>query len=87
MTHVAFADGYPYLVLSTASIGFVNLNLLKTVDWRRFRPNLVVSSEQPFEEDSWSTIQIGEAVFELVKPCARCVMITVDPETEMEAPS
>lgn len=83
-SHVAFADGYPYLVLSTASIRFCqSQSPEETVDWRRFRPNLVVSSEQPFEEDSWSAIQIGEAVFELVKPCARCVMITVDPETGM----
>ena len=80
--YVGFADGFPYLILSTASIEFCQrLCPDEQVDWRRFRPNLVFSAAEPFVEDQWSQIQIGSAVFELVKPCARCVMITVDPET------
>ena len=80
--YVGFADGFPYLVLSTASIEFCQrLCPDEQIDWRRFRPNLVFSAAESFVEDQYSRIQIGSAVFELVKPCARCVMITVDPET------
>lgn len=81
-SHVGFADGFPYLVISTASIQFCqSQSPEERVDWRRFRPNLIVTADEPFIEDSWSTLRIGEGIFDLVKPCARCVMITVDPET------
>ncbi|MGB3801698.1 MAG: MOSC domain-containing protein, partial [Lewinella sp.] len=45
----------------------------------RFRPNIVVESTEPFTEDSWSQIRIGSHTFRLPKPCARCVMVTVNP--------
>lgn len=44
----------------------------------RFRPNVVVTGTNPFEEDRWAKIKIGEATFRVVKPCARCVITTVD---------
>jgi uncharacterized protein YcbX len=44
----------------------------------RFRPNLVVAAAEPFAEDDWSRIRVGEAVFRSTKPCDRCVMTTVD---------
>lgn len=47
----------------------------------RFRPNVVVKGSGPFEEDNWSKIRIGEAMFRVVKPCARCVMTTVEQTT------
>ena len=80
--HVGFADGFPYLILGTASIEFCqSLCPNEAIDWRRFRPNMVFSSEEAFAEDQWSALQIGSAIFDLVKPCARCVMITLDPDT------
>jgi uncharacterized protein YcbX len=42
---------------------------------------VVVSGADAFEEDAWTTLQIGEARFDVVKPCARCAMIDVDPAT------
>lgn len=78
---VGFADGFPYLILSQASIDACSELSEATVDWRRFRPNLILSSHTPFAEDSWSEIRIAEAQFSLVKPCPRCVMINVNPET------
>ena len=44
----------------------------------RFRPNVVVTGSRPFEEDDWARIAIGETVFRVVKPCARCQIPTID---------
>lgn len=44
----------------------------------RFRPNLVVSGTKAFAEDDWLRVRVGEAVFRSTKPCARCVITTVD---------
>ena len=51
----------------------------------RFRPNIVFEGDTPFQEDSWKKIKIGEVVFHLVKPCARCAMITIDPATGVKS--
>ena len=47
----------------------------------RFRPNVVVSGSAPFEEDRWAKIKIGETVFRIPKPCARCQIPTIDQAT------
>jgi len=47
----------------------------------RFRPNIVVETDEPFVEDGWTEIAIGDAELALVKPCARCVVTTTDQET------
>ena len=47
---------------------------------KRFRPNLVIAGSEPFEEDTWARIRVGEAIFRVVKPCARCAITTVDPD-------
>ena len=44
----------------------------------RFRPNIVIETNQPFIEGEWKSIQIGEVKFKLVKPCSRCVVTTTD---------
>lgn len=75
---VSFADGYPFLLISEATLGDLNSRLESPVPMSRFRPNFVVSGSGPFEEDTWRRIRIGSTEFHLVKPCARCVMTTVD---------
>ncbi len=47
----------------------------------RFRPNIVVKDCEPFAEDTWKRIRIGDVEMALVKPCARCVVTTIDKET------
>ena len=79
--NVSFADGYPYLLLGQASIDGLNARLDQPVPTNRFRPNLVVVGTAEHEEDSWEEIRIGEAYFDVAKPCARCVLTTVDQET------
>jgi uncharacterized protein YcbX len=76
--HVSFADGYPFLLIGENSLADLNERLADAVPMNRFRPNLVVSGAGAFAEDGWKKIRIGEAIFHIVKPCARCVMTTID---------
>jgi len=78
---VGFADGFPFLVTNTASLAELNGRLDAPVEMRRFRPNIVLEGAQAWEEDAWQQLIIGDSRFSIVKPCSRCVMTTVDPNT------
>lgn len=77
---VSFADGFPFLIVNKASLAELNLRLEAEVDIRRFRPNIVIAGSEAWEEDLWQKLQIGNIEFDLVKPCTRCAVITVDPD-------
>ncbi len=79
---VSFADGFPYLLTTTASLDELNRRAGTGLTMERFRPNLVVADTEPFEEDRWRRIRVGEVVFRVAKPCARCVVTTLDPDTQ-----
>ncbi|NEQ26510.1 MAG: MOSC domain-containing protein [Microcoleus sp. SIO2G3] len=79
--HVSFADGFPYLLISEASLEDLNSRLEVPLPMNRFRPNFVVSGCEPFAEDQWRAIRIGSVVFHLVKLCSRCAITTVDQAT------
>jgi uncharacterized protein len=76
---VSFADGFPLLLIGTASLADLNRRLLRPVTMANFRPNLVVHTDEPFVEDRWKRIRIGAIEFDVCKPCTRCVLTTVDP--------
>jgi uncharacterized protein YcbX len=86
---VSFADGYPFLIIGENSINDLNSRLdvpLNVKDepltgMRRFRTNFVFSGGEPYEEESWSHFKIGEVDFEGIKPCGRCMMTTLNPDT------
>lgn len=78
---VSFADGFPYLIAGTASLQQLSSKVGKALDMQRFRPNLVIETKIPFEEDGWKSIQLGKASFSVVKPCARCQVVDIDPVT------
>ena len=79
---VSFADGYPLLVCSTASLGDLNTYLETPVPMNRFRPNLVVDGwPAPWTEDHADLLRVGQVDLALVKSCARCVVTTVDQRT------
>ena len=84
---VSFADGFPVLLANAASLAAVNDWLAEEqeepVGMTRFRPNVVVEGAPPWAEDGWlgRRLRLGEVVFRTVKPCDRCVLTTVDPET------
>lgn len=77
----SFSDGYPFLLIGQASLDDLNTRLETPVPMNRFRPNLVVTGGQPYEEEGWENFRIGEQEFWGVKPCARCVLTTIDQQT------
>ena len=81
---VSFADGYPLLLATTASLAALNASIAEmggeSVPMTRFRPNVVIEGTEPWAEDHWKRVQIGGQGFRVAKPCGRCIMTTVDPE-------
>jgi uncharacterized protein YcbX len=81
---VSFADGYPLLLATTASLDALNLAIAQMggegVPMTRFRPNVVIEGTEPWAEDGWKRVRIGDQEFRVVKPCDRCIMTTIDPE-------
>jgi uncharacterized protein YcbX len=78
---VAFADGFPLLLIGQASLDDLSARVGRPLPMLRFRPNLVVSGSEPYAEDSWKRIRIGELEFRVVKGCSRCIMTTLDPSS------
>ncbi|WP_371477965.1 MOSC domain-containing protein [Kitasatospora sp. NBC_00315] len=86
---VSMADGFPLLLTTTASLERLNALIAeehpedghRPLPMTRFRPNLVVDGTEPWEEDTWRRIRVGDLVFRVVKPCGRCVITTTDQET------
>lgn len=81
-TRVSFADGYPLLLISQASLEDLNLRSDALHQMSQFRTNLVAGGTRPFEEDGWKRIRIGEVEFLVAKPCSRCIMTTVEPGSD-----
>ena len=79
--NVSLADGYPFLILGQSSLDFLNAKLDSPLPINRFRPNLVFTGGVPHEEDSWREFTIGSNRFIGIKPCARCVVTTINQET------
>ena len=75
---VSFADGYPILLTGSASLDDLNSRLANPVSIDRFRTNIHVSTNKPFEEESWQKIKIGDVILRVAKKCARCKVINVD---------
>ncbi len=78
---VGFADGFPLLLIGQASLDDLSGRVGRELEMLRFRPNLVVSGSAAFAEDGWKRIRIGDVEFRVVKPCARCILTTLDPHT------
>ncbi|MFF6996242.1 MOSC domain-containing protein [Streptomyces sp. NPDC008313] len=85
---VSFADGFPLLVTTLASLDALNALIARgdhahegPLPMNRFRPNLVVAGCDPWEEDRWSRIAVGEVVFRVAKPSGRCVVTTTDQDS------
>lgn len=78
---VSFADGFPVLVISDESLAELNRRLEYPLPMNRFRPNITVGGSAPFAEDTWAEIAIDNVKLSLVKPCARCLITTIDQDT------
>ncbi|MBK8173278.1 MAG: MOSC domain-containing protein [Sandaracinaceae bacterium] len=84
--NVRFADGFPLLVTNQASLEALNARLARPISMSRFRPNIVIAGGSAFEEDGWRRLQVGELILECVKPCSRCVIVNIDPESSFSRP-
>jgi uncharacterized protein YcbX len=78
---VGFADGYPFLLTTTASLDDLCARMGSTIPMQRFRPNIVVAGADAYAEDGWRVLRIGGLSFRVTKPCERCTIPTVDYET------
>ncbi|XP_015185472.1 PREDICTED: mitochondrial amidoxime-reducing component 1-like [Polistes dominula] len=77
-----FSDLTSYMLMTSKSLDNLNERLETPVPTLQFRPNIVVSNDEPFVEDNWEWIKIGDrAIIRNVKPCPRCKMTRIDPET------
>ncbi|MEV0737878.1 MOSC N-terminal beta barrel domain-containing protein [Streptomyces sp. NPDC050549] len=85
---VGFADGYPLLLTSEASLDALNSLVAQgdhptegPLPMNRFRPNAVVAGTAAWAEDDWSRVAIGDVAFRVAKMCGRCVVTTTDQGT------
>lgn len=89
-----FSDGYPLLVIGQSSLDDLNARLSSkgapALPMERFRPNLVISGLEAYEEDFIDTLSVGtgsaRVVIKLVKPCARCPVPGIDQQTGLRDP-
>lgn len=84
---VSFADGYPYLLLNLASFNYLEQQCPEKLDIRQFRGNIIIDGTLPFAEDGWKTIKIGELIFDIIKPCTRCVLTTFNVNSAKALPN
>ena len=82
---IGLADSSPVMLTATASLAELNQRIVEihlsqamTIEMSRFRPNIVVETLEPFVEDNWSSIQIGEVRFKVTKPCTRCIVANIE---------
>ncbi len=74
----SFSDGFPLLMIGQASLDDLNSRLSEPLTMERFRPNVVFTGGTPFQEDEMAEFTIADILFYGVKPCARCVITTID---------
>jgi uncharacterized protein YcbX len=83
--HTAFADGYPLLVIGESSLEDLNDRLedrgSQALPMNRFRPNIVLSGLEPYDEDHIDILSVDGVVMKVVKPCARCQITTTDQDS------
>lgn len=78
---VAFADAFPFLMISEASLDDLNARMDTPLPMNRFRPNIVVAGCKPYAEDTWPSLRIGPVDFAAAKACVRCAVTTTDQVT------
>uniref|UniRef100_A0A1J3IJS7 Molybdenum cofactor sulfurase n=1 Tax=Noccaea caerulescens TaxID=107243 RepID=A0A1J3IJS7_NOCCA len=90
-SNINFANEAQFLLISEESVADLNRRLEaknedcnrahEKLDPYRFRPNLVISGGEPYAEDEWKTLRIGDSHFTSLGGCNRCQMINISNET------
>ncbi|KAI8868400.1 MOSC-domain-containing protein [Ramicandelaber brevisporus] len=82
-SQTAFANGFPFMLMSEASLENVNNKLAEAVGYNNFRPNIIVAGSKAFEEDDWRLITLGLAAHKLFVNCrcSRCELPNTDQST------
>jgi uncharacterized protein YcbX len=90
---VAFKDGFPLLVINEASVSDLGARLGEpALDTRRFRANLIIAGAPAWAEDGWAELEVVAGddgspssappiVIGLAKPCDRCTIPAVNPDS------
>lgn len=84
-TSISYADGFPLLVVAQSSIDFINKQCQhSSVSAVNFRPNVVIKNTAAFAENNWQALATSTLTMKVVKPCQRCVIPTINPETAQQ---
>jgi hypothetical protein len=78
---VGFADAFPFLVISRASLEDLNARLDEPLPMNRFRPNIVIEGVDPYAEDTWESVRVGELRLAAGAVCERCATTATDQAT------
>jgi uncharacterized protein YcbX len=79
--HVSLADAYPLMMIGRSTLDDLNQRMKIPLPMNRFRPSIVFTGGEPFEEDHWDKFTMNNLRFAGVKLCKRCVLITIDQAT------
>ncbi|XP_066589167.1 mitochondrial amidoxime reducing component 2-like [Prorops nasuta] len=82
----AYPDATSYTMLNEASVADLNTRLVEPVINLCFRMNFVVKGAQPYDEDFWDWVKVGDLIFRNLQPCTRCINTTVDPDLGIKHP-
>jgi uncharacterized protein YcbX len=80
-SHTGFADGYPALLVGSASVEDISSKMGTSISQDRFRANIIIETKVPYEEEQWTEFSLGPIKWMNAKLCARCVMIDINPKT------
>ena len=87
---LSLADEAPYLLVNEASLDDLNRRLKargkSSIKMDRFRPNIVLTGLEPWQEDCLKKIQINNVQFHVWQRCGRCTMTTINRETLERGP-
>lgn len=86
-TPLTFADGFPLMLASESSLRDVQNRCPAAISMTHFRPNLVIAGAPAWAEDEWKVIRIGKVVFDVARPCSRCIFTTISPTRGEKHPS
>ena len=77
----SLADKSPILLTNEASLLELNNRLEQKIRMNRFRANLIVQGDHPYQEDEWTKLNINQILLHKVENCGRCKLINVDQST------